>query len=569
MGITYRGRHSSEFGLVVRTNPSILPDFETKTVKAPGSHGSIPIGTEYEPKIIPLEFGFVDKSIHGYSERLRILAEWLDPTGGVGEYIADHEPDKVYYAMLEELAINRIEHIARMGKGGLRLICHDPFAYGEEVSYDLRNNVSIPNDGTQSAYPVFDLTVTTQCELIHVTNNTNLDITGSGRSIFIGTEVSADEEPEADKKLILHDTMMSTSGWQGGSSVDSGMITGTMGAGNKGFFASDYGSEDSDITSALEAIDKDISDRRAKMTEDVDVKQKELSSLQAKKNPTSSEIQRMNVLGTEIRSLNRQRANLDTERNDRRKAVMEDAGKWVGPSLKRELSKELNSFIADIEVSNGNYKDSSGKVVGNVGIGIMEFYFRDINDNMICKVQFGDIWNDAAINHYGFALSNYRVNYRSENQLNWNDFTGIIRVVRDSGHFYPEIVTYRGGKVVGSRMFGKIIPNNSANKNRVKTIQVAIRKLQGHVEIEQNIKEIKIWDYVGEYEDNSVEVVHKFEPGDRILIDTRKGLMTLNGEERTDLFHLGTDFFTLVKGINNITMSDNVSGWVTFRNRYL
>lgn len=569
MGVTYRGRHSSEFGLVVRTNPSILPEFENKTIKAPGSHGVIPVSVEYQPKIIPLEIGFVANDILDYSDRLRMLGDWLDPTKGVGEYVADHEPDKIYYAVLEESAINRVEYIARMGKGGLRLTCHDPYAYGAERTYDLSDSVAIANEGTADTYPVFDITITEESELLSITNTSNVDVLGRGRSVIIGTEVRPDEEVENVKTLILHDTMQSTGSWQGASSVDSGIVTGTMATDDEGFYAENYGNEDDTLRNNLVAIDTDINNRRTNLTIEVDNKQRELDTLKKKQKPTDADKTKMKNLQNEINGLNNQRRALDAERDTRRKAAMQGANYWVGPSLKRNLPVDLKSFIADIRIKNRNHRGANGEVIGKEGVGIIEVYFRDVNENMICKVQFGDTVSNAWLNQYTFAKPGDRRSIQSPTPADWNNFEGILRVMRDSTEYFPSIMLVKNGTVISSRDFGVITMNNSSNNNDVRSIQVAVRKYIGTARFYQRIQEIKVWSTVGAYEKPGIQYVHKFEAGDRIQIDSRKGLMILNGEPRTDLFHLGTDFFTLVKGLNLLETSGNFTGTVTFRERFV
>lgn len=132
MGVTYRGKHSDEFGLAVRTNPSLLPEFELNMQGVSQKHGAYFNGVKYKTRPIPLEVGFVAKDLQDYASRFRALADWLRPDLGVGELIDDNEPEKTYKAVLESQDIKRVENIARMGKGSLALVCPDSFAFGKE-----------------------------------------------------------------------------------------------------------------------------------------------------------------------------------------------------------------------------------------------------------------------------------------------------------------------------------------------------------------------------------------------------------------------------------------------------
>src|SRR5699024_10659976 len=227
LGATYRGVHSDEFGLVVRTNPMIIPEHDNTLTPIPGMHGAHYQGSQYNVGRIPLEISFIARDIYDYSKRLRMLANWLRPDEGIGEYVADYEPDKTYYAVLESTSMARIELIAKMGEGMIELICPDPFAYGSEQSQSIVSTIA--NEGTMDAYPVFDLNVKKDTDMIYIGNYNDRNEFGDHRGIALGSSVDIDEATEPRKRLIMHDTMQSTSGWTGASNVDSGYVSGQMG----------------------------------------------------------------------------------------------------------------------------------------------------------------------------------------------------------------------------------------------------------------------------------------------------------------------------------------------------
>ncbi|TCP32189.1 putative phage tail component-like protein [Scopulibacillus darangshiensis] len=143
MGITYRGNHSDAFGLAVKTNPSLLPDFSLITQGVPNRDGAYFIKSKYGMRPIPLEIGFVANNLSDYLSRFRALAEWLRPDLGEGELVDDNEPDKKYYAVLSEQSIKRLDNIAKAGQGQLTLICPKPYAYGEKITQTLDQNNSL------------------------------------------------------------------------------------------------------------------------------------------------------------------------------------------------------------------------------------------------------------------------------------------------------------------------------------------------------------------------------------------------------------------------------------------
>src|SRR5690625_1645142 len=151
----------------------IIPEHDNTLTPIPGMHGAHYQSSQYNIGRIPLEISFISKDIYDYSERLRMLANWLRPDEGIGEFVADYEPVKTYYAVLESTSISRIELIAKMGEGTIELICPDPFAYGRTVTQSLSDEIN--NKGTAETYPIFDLNIKKQIDLAYIGNLSNLD----------------------------------------------------------------------------------------------------------------------------------------------------------------------------------------------------------------------------------------------------------------------------------------------------------------------------------------------------------------------------------------------------------
>jgi len=241
---------------------------------------------------------------------------------------------------------------------------------------------------------------------------------------------------------------------------------------------------------------------------------------------------------------------------------------WIGPSLQKAISTPLNSFQADIYIENWN-DDGGGTQVSKEAVGIIEVYMRDANGQMVCKIAFGDSFDNAYQNKGVFATAGKRYRAEHDQYGGWNDFDGILRIKRDTDYYYPYIAQITDGKHTGRERMGRIIPGPGIGTNAVTDIQIAMRKWYGARPMYQRIKEIKIYDFVGmyEYPDTTAEV--KFKTGDNLHIDVAKGLVLLNGEIRTDVVGLDTDFWSLVEGLNQLVVSPYVSGTATHRNRYL
>lgn len=474
-----------------------LPTYEAEVISVPSAR-DYETSKKVSSRTLEVDITIKGTSFNDLRRRIEKITDLLTPYED-SPIVFDDEPDRTYFGRFvgseESLEKSKIAKIT------LTFMCYDPHKYGTEKTENISSS-SIYNEGTAEAYPVFDLEVTEDSEIVKITNLSNLDREGDSRSILFGTEKSVDEVVRDRAELVMHDTMNSTSGWTGASDVDNGRVTGQMGVmsgtSRDGFYVENWGDDNED----------------------------------------------------------------------------DYTNEWIGPSLKRDFDKPLKGIKAEIDISNVNYIDDSGNLIPN-GVGIIEVYFRDINGEQVCKMQFGDVEDHISLNHFKFSVPGKEFVTTPPNKTGFNDFNGQMRLIRDSDYFYPEITKKNDNGIrlkwygPGTIIPGKYDGGDSVGYNDIKTIQVAMRKWVGAQRITMRIKEIKVWDYIGEFEYPDDKVVEKLKTGDRIHIDTSKGLVMLNGEARTDLVHLSSDFFKLKTGDNQIDVSGNVTGTVSYTNRYL
>ncbi|WP_085523847.1 distal tail protein Dit [Tuberibacillus sp. Marseille-P3662] len=250
-GLTYKGQHSSEFGLVIKTKPSILPPISTKTTEIPGMPGAYYVRSERGVKPIKVPIGFVADDYQDYHTRLRRLAAWLAPPKDIkdGALIFDTESYKTDYAVLD--GSTDIDRLARLGKGTLTFLCPDPDSFGQERTQTINdpNNPTkagkvITNGGTAETKPVFRATILKQTPLLAIVSPDDY--------IQLGKPASVDQPAVQGKELILRDEMTTLTNWTTGSYIEDGVIAGSMTTGDSHFKASDFGTGDGWHGPALE-----------------------------------------------------------------------------------------------------------------------------------------------------------------------------------------------------------------------------------------------------------------------------------------------------------------------------
>lgn len=201
-----------------------------------GRPGAYLEGTDVEP--LPLAVGvFLDSSEYNLERLKEDFAEWLITDKAV-ELIFDDDPERTYYAAVDG-SLDNLEEIVKVGKGTITFICPDPFKYGPLKTIpaieDLTAPVVVRNEGTVEAKPNIKVTLKQP--------TTYLDIIGENDYMRIGRPVNIDEFAVAERELILHDTMSTTTGWGDAQStdIDGGVVAGAMTSDGTKFIATSFG----------------------------------------------------------------------------------------------------------------------------------------------------------------------------------------------------------------------------------------------------------------------------------------------------------------------------------------
>lgn len=109
-------------------------------------------GVETSVREIEVPIGLVAKNIGDLQKLKEDLAGWL-VTDEPKELIFEDEPDRVYYAIVDETP--DFEEIVRIGQGTIRFICPDPYKYGPEKEAIFPSDVvSLNYNGTAPGDPI-------------------------------------------------------------------------------------------------------------------------------------------------------------------------------------------------------------------------------------------------------------------------------------------------------------------------------------------------------------------------------------------------------------------------------
>lgn len=237
--------------------------------------------------------------------------------------------------------------------------------------------------------------------------------------------------------------------------------------------------------------------------------------------------------------------------------------KWQGPSLRRPLPEPIQNFqmMATVELLN----------VGK-GTGMIEIYCLDALGNTVAKVGIEDVLQSVAEVQAKFQLGNASgrkvEHYRTADyKPAWNNYKGVLRLFRSGNRFRPyfAIVEPDGRRnwVSSGYLYTDVAGEYSAP---ITQIQVAIRKWPTTAEASMKVRDLRVWRL-----NEPVEgVPYMALAGDKIIIDTKEGVVLLNGEPRNDLKDFFSDFFDLPPGETRLLMEpqEKVSGKVIVQERF-
>ena len=130
MGFVYNGISSQGMKVKARlTNWQLSPSLRNSFVTVPGKHGVADFGADSAERYIIVKCGVFPQ--RDFAELVSVMdgvAEWLDPSRGLGELILDDVPDRYFMARLSE-AVDCERLIRSAGRFDLKFVCPDPFAY--------------------------------------------------------------------------------------------------------------------------------------------------------------------------------------------------------------------------------------------------------------------------------------------------------------------------------------------------------------------------------------------------------------------------------------------------------
>lgn len=440
---------------------------EHELIQVPGMPGAYPSFQKMGIRTITIPINIYYQTSAELQKIKEEMADWLI-TDEPKELIFDDEPDRVYYAKIDN-TISDLEEMIRFGRGTITFICPDPYKYGPELVAEFPSDVVLlRNNGTAEALPIFELEAKEPVTFAMIQNDRN-------EYMMIGKPYDlTQQEPYTPEKRVFWHEMDTTVGWTTPATVEDGEIAGNITSNGYKFIASSFG----------------------------------------------------------------------TGQN------------WHGPALKTSIPEApLRNFKIDViaEFFNVNQK---GNIMGRLEIDLL-----NDADEVVAKLALTDVypWSNIVLGQAragkAGGLNHYLINEYGEYTWVWNDFYGVLRILRKENYWeaYIAKVMSDSGRHHSQR-FVRWTDHDGIVTDEITQVRIYMAQFADKPAARMAVHDIKIW----RLEERQDEVPYIADEGDIITFDHKEKLILINGEPRKDLKDFGASYFTLKPGENQlIVMPEN------------
>ncbi|HHQ2478021.1 TPA: distal tail protein Dit [Bacillus cereus] len=241
---------------------------------------------------------------------------------------------------------------------------------------------------------------------------------------------------------------------------------------------------------------------------------------------------------------------------------------WHGAAVKKNIPEgPVQDFIMQAYVT---CKSKKINEMGRVEIAIL-----DENSKVLSKIAMNDLFWQAEQN-FGTMVIGYDnkpgktgLIYESGDYPNtWNQYFGRLWIARTGNVWEAYISKFLPGtEKDDSERFARWTDENNYHMEKAAQIQISIMQWQDVPPVEaMSVSDLKFWK-VNLNTKNDPPYI--FDARDKIIIDTEKSLVTINGKNAINLKDIFSNFPTVIRGENLIEiMPPDVKATVSYRERY-
>lgn len=219
------------------------------------------------------------------------------------------------------------------------------------------------------------------------------------------------------------------------------------------------------------------------------------------------------------------------------------------------------------------------KSQSTVEMGRVEVLLLDEASNIVARINMNDLYWDAELTKAHMKIGNpgtpdslrKLVDTNGAHPNTFNNFYGRLRIARRGNQWSVYVARFKDGTEIDDASFVERWIDESGNPmtgRKIAQVMIAIMRwdINDPVSIMQ-IDDLKIWK-VNDVKQNTKPYI--FDAGDKIVIDTERSLVTINGKDAINIKDIFSDFPKVIRGDNRIDIMppDIGKATISYRERF-
>ncbi|PEL80014.1 distal tail protein Dit [Bacillus wiedmannii] len=211
-------------------------------------------------------------------------------------------------------------------------------------------------------------------------------------------------------------------------------------------------------------------------------------------------------------------------------------------------------------------------------MGRCEVLLLDDASNLVARINMNDLYDNAEITKAHMKIGNSGtpnsirklVDTSGGYTTTFNKFRGRLRIARRGKQWSVYVAKFIDGtETDGASLVEQWndIDNTPMTNRKIAQVMIALCRWDNYPPVDiMQIDDLKIWK-VNKVNTNAKPYI--YDVGDRIIIDTEKSLVTINGKNAINFKDIFSNFPKVIKGYNRMDISPpDVKAKVSFRERY-
>ncbi|MGW6145900.1 distal tail protein Dit [Bacillus mycoides] len=211
-------------------------------------------------------------------------------------------------------------------------------------------------------------------------------------------------------------------------------------------------------------------------------------------------------------------------------------------------------------------------------MGRVEVLLLDEASNIVSRININDLYWDAEITKAYMRIGNNGtpnsirklVDTTGAHPNTFNNFNGRIRIARRGKEWSVYVARFKDGtEIDDASLVERWIDEtgNPMSERKIAQVMIAICRWDRNTPVyTMQIDDLKIWK-INKVPSNTKPYI--FDTGDKVIIDTERSLVTINGKDAINIKDIFSEFPKIIRGDNRIDiMPPDVTATISYRERY-